>query len=371
MKYSPVPRDNIARLAPYPLDSAASGDTPGTVNLQYNEHWAPLSDRVRAACHDALGNSHLYPETSAAPLRSVLARHHDIDRDRIVCANGSSELISLLCQIYCRNSDEIVIGPFSYMYFRTAAKIAGATPIMASCKGMQLAVDDLLNSVTERTRILFVDNPQNPLGDYFNATDIRLLRQQLPDHILLVIDAAYAEYADAADYQDALQLVEEQPNTVVLRTFSKIYGLAGLRIGWAYAPEKIASYLNRVRQPNNLSGVSVAAALASMGEQDLVAERARQNSDWRSMLSATLSSRFGFGVRPSQANFILAGLPDSYPGDASRLAGEVEQHGVLIRPMASYGLPQHVRITIAPEHALERLVGALEKVPGLDPAKSD
>jgi histidinol-phosphate aminotransferase len=218
-------------------------------------------------------------------------------------------------------------------------------------------VDALLERVTERTRVVFLANPNNPTGSYIPFSEVRRLHDGLPRHVLMVLDAAYAEYMDVPDYEAGLSLVEECENVVVTRTFSKIHALGGLRIGWAYCPAGVADTLNRCRSPFNVSAAAEAAAIAALGDRDFVTMSRKHNAEWRTWLDGELR-RLGFDPKPGVTNFILVGIGNAArAGAVHRFLGE---RLIQVRPMDGYGLPDYLRITIGREEQMRALVAALE-----------
>ena len=348
-------KPNIATLAPYALAAEAPPGSARVINLAANEFAESPSPAVLEACRAALASENRYPEASARALRQAIAVAHSLKADQIVCANGSSELIGLLATAYSGPGDEVLVARHGYLYFGTVARIAGASVTRADSAALTFDPDAFLAAVTPRTRILFLDNPGNPTCALANAAALRYLREKLPEEVLLVLDSAYGEYVTDPAYSTGTDLVEATDNTVMLRTFSKIYGLAGLRVGWAYAPPAIADVLHRIRQPNNLTGVSIAGALAAMGEQALVLKRREANVALRDSFAKTLQSEFGFTVQPSQTNFLLCKPPLDAPMNAIEIAEALNQRSILIRDMAPYGLSDHLRITVGEAEEMEVL----------------
>ena len=356
------PKAHIAALAPYPLADEAPADSGRVINLAANELAEQPSSAVLAACRAALTQENRYPEASARALRQAIAETHALTADQIVCANGSSELIGLLASAYAGTGDEVLVPRRGYLYFGTAARIAGATVTQAPSNSLTFDPEALLSAVTERTRILFLDNPGNPTCALATLEQLKALRAALPDRVLLVLDAAYGEYVTDPAYSAGAELVEETGNTLMLRTFSKIYGLAGLRVGWAYAPPAIADVLHRIRQPNNLTGVAIAGALAAVREQDLVQRRRKENAELRTSLAKTLQSDFGFTVEPSHTNFLLCAPPPNAPLNAVETARALNRKGILIRDMVPYDLPGHLRITLGTESEITALTEELKRI---------
>jgi histidinol-phosphate aminotransferase len=341
-------RPSLNGLAPYPLGEGGAPGVPRAINLASNENAVRPSEAVLEACRARLGDANRYPEASAAHLRAALGRTFGLAPERIVCANGSSELVSLLAHAYTSPGDEVLMGRHAYLFFETATRVAGATPVRARGRGWALDVETLLNAVTPRTRIVFLDNPNNPTGTHLGRDAVRALRRSLREDILLVLDGAYAEYVTDPDYDAGAPLVEAGGNCVMLRTFSKIYGLAGLRVGWAYTPQGVADVLNRVRQPNSLTNPSLAAAEAALDESERVERLRTGNARLRDSVSGELTS-LGLEAVPSQGNFVLIRFPDSPGLEAAGVHDALKRNGVILRPMHPYGLPDCLRMTIGTE----------------------
>ena len=355
---APKARKCIQELGAYPLVPPLEGDASQILNLANNEYWRHPPDEISEAVAEAVRNMNVYPETSAHFLRKEIGDYFGLDADRIVCSNGSSELISMLCRVYCDAGDEIIVGPYSYLYFRTSSQIVDASIVKAGSHVGPLNIQDILQKVTDKTKIVFLDNPQNPIGTYQNREFSKALRQELPEHVLLVLDSAYAEFVDAEDYSAGQDLVESHSNVVMLRTFSKIFGLAGIRIGWSYACSEITDLIHRVRQPNNVSGLSLAAASAAMKFCPSVSEIRRENTIAREALVEVMEAA-GLKTYPSVTNFVLSRLPEWYPEDGNYLKAQLRKKQILIRPMAGYGLADHVRITVPDIRDIARLGAAL------------
>jgi len=369
----PTPRADILSLAPYP--SAAAVESVGgraPIRLNQNECAARPSERVVAAFSRAAADANRYPDPACGRLRARIAEAHGLDAARIVCGNGSGELLGLLARAYAGEAgrgDEILSSQFAYLYFDTAARLAGAAPRRAPA-GPDLGVDieALLAAVTKRTRVVCVDNPGNPTGAYLPGDALRALRRGLRDDILLVLDSAYAEYATAADYDAGAALVEAGENTVMLRTFSKIYGLAAARVGWAYGPAAAVAALNRARLPNNIAGPSQAAATAALADEERprIADLRAENDQLRRQFCAQLNA-LGWRAYPSQGSYVLAQFADAAAARATDAA--LRARGIHARPMAAYDLPDCIRFTVgAPAEmaAATDAVGALATVAGAD-----
>ena len=326
----------------------------------------PPSPGAQEAARAAMAVANFYPSVTHAELRQAISTAYGVDPAHVVCGNGSSEMIALLAQAYTGLGDEVIIGRHGYLYFSICARMAGAAPVYAVSSGdanhLSFGLQAALDAVTPKTRIVFLDNPCNPLGTYVSRGDLRAFRAALPEDVLLVIDAAYADYATADDFDPGDDLVRGGDNTVVLRTFSKIYGLAGLRVGWVHAPPAVVEVLNKVMRPGNLSGVSLAASEAAVKEQSLVAERRERNRRVRDSFAAALEDDFGYTVFPSQANFLLVTPSPHGPVDANGLYAGLMEQGVLVRPMGPYQLPNSLRVSIGTEEEMDIAHAAFKKV---------
>jgi len=316
------------------------------------------SAKAIAAYRALAGEIHRYPEGNALELRESLARCHGLDPARIVCGAGSDELIALLLRCYAGPGDEVLYSRHGFLMYPIGAKSVGATPIAAPERALTTDVDAVLERVTDRTRIVFIANPNNPTGTYLGAEEMARLHAGLPPSVLLAIDAAYAEFVNRNDYQPGITLVDRAENVVMLRTFSKIYALAGLRLGWAYCPPAIADILNRVRGPFNVAAPALAAGVAAVEDVEALARARAHNERWLPWFSERLAA-LGIPLTPSVANFVLAGFPDDSRKNADAVFAFLQSRGILTRKMAAYGLPQHLRITIGTGPELETVAAAL------------
>lgn len=348
---------HLEALKPYEL---AEMGAPGAIQLASNEAAIPASSRAIDAARAVAEQPQLYPLPDATALRRALGAAHGLEPERIVCSAGSMELILYLALAYLGPGTETLTSHYGYLYFDTAARIAGARPVRAQEPGMTVDIEHLLAAVTPATRILFLANPNNPTGTLVDAEAIAALEQRLPDHVLLVLDAAYSEFVASGDHDGGLALARNSKRTVVLRTFSKIYGLAGLRIGWAYGPDHVIDMVNRIRLPNSLTSPSIAAAIEAVNDSDHV--------DHYRVLNARLRSRFidaakGMGLAPvdGHGNFVLVRFPGGAE-QASRVYRAMMEGGVVLRPMGGYGLHDCLRVTIGPEPDMETAISLLGKV---------
>ena len=359
----PSPRPGIMDIAPYVGGESTLDGQDRVIKLSSNENAFGPSPLAVAAYTEAAAQLHRYPDGGCTALRGAIAELHGLDADRIVCGAGSDEIISLLCQAYAGPGDEVLYSQHGFLMYALSAKAAGATPVFAPETNLTSDVDALLDTVSDNTRLLFLANPNNPTGTYLPGDDLWRLRRELRDDIILVIDAAYAEYATRDDYSSGLDLVDGGGNVVMTRTFSKIYGLGGARLGWGYCPAGIADVLNRVRGPFNVSTPAMAAGLAALGDTGFI-DRARAHNDtWLAWTRDEILA-LGLDVPPSAGNFVLVKFPVK-PGQNTAIAEAADdflkRRGIIVRRMAAYGLDDCLRITIGREDEMCAAVGALKE----------
>jgi histidinol-phosphate aminotransferase len=354
----PVPRPGILDIAPYVGGEAKIAGVERPIRLASNESALGPSAAAIAAYRALAGEMHRYPDGNAAELRAALGKRHALDPARIVCGAGSDELIALLMRSYAGPGDEVLYSRHGFAIYPIAALAAGATPVAAPEPVLTVEVDALLERVTPRTRAVFIANPNNPTGTYLGAAELARLHRGLPASVLLAIDSAYAEFVNRNDYEAGVGLVDRAENVVMLRTFSKIYALAGLRLGWAYCPPSVADVLNRVRGPFNVSAPALAAGVAAV-EDVAAVERARAHNDkWQPWFAERLAA-LGLTLTPSVANFVLPRFPEASGRDADAAFAFLRSRGILTRKVKVYGLPQHLRITIGSGAEMERVAAVL------------
>jgi histidinol-phosphate aminotransferase len=352
------PRPGILDIAPYVGGEAKIAGVERPIRLASNESALGPSAKAVAAYRALAGEIHRYPEGNALELREAIGRRHGLDPGRIVCGAGSDELIALLLRCYAGPGDEVLYSRHGFLMYPIGAKSVGATPVAAPERALTSDVDALLDRVTDRTRIVFIANPNNPTGTYLNAEELSRLHAGLPPSVLLAIDAAYAEFVNRNDYQPGIALVNKAENVVMLRTFSKIYALAGLRLGWAYCPPAVADILNRVRGPFNAAAPALAAGVAAVDDIEALDRARAHNQRWLPWFSERLAG-LGIPLTPSVANFVLAGFPDEPGKNADAVFAFLYSRGILTRKMAAYGLPQHLRITIGAGPEMEAVAATV------------
>jgi histidinol-phosphate aminotransferase len=336
----PTPR--VAAMAPYALPDISAAEGLEPIVLAQNEHAWPPSPKVQDAVRAALGRAQHYPDSDCNRLRAAIADVHGLNPDNIVCGSGSMELMSGLMQAYMSNDDRMLMCEYGYLFMRTLARLTGAIVDVAAEPAYRVDIDALLAKLRPETKLVFIVNPGNPCGSVIHNDEIRRLRAGLPDDVLLLVDKAYAEFVDE-DFQQPIFDLVDLGNTVVTRTFSKIYGLAGMRVGWGYFPDHVRDQLRKVLNPGSVSLLSQVAAQAAMEDQQTAHAARRQIAEQRDYLSAQIS-QLGLSVVPSQTNFILV---DFVTPEAAVSAFEfLRNHRLVVRPMGGYGLPACLRITI-------------------------
>ncbi|HEX6978601.1 MAG TPA: histidinol-phosphate transaminase [Alphaproteobacteria bacterium] len=355
---SPAPRPGILSIEPYVGGKSALPGQAKPIKLSSNEGALGPSPRAIEAYRRAAENIHRYPDGSASDLRAAIGKRFGLDPERIVCGAGSDEIIALLTKAYAGPGDEVLYSQYGFVMYPIAAHAAGATPVQAPEKDYRADVDALIARANERTKICFLANPNNPTGTFLSAAELRRLRDGLPPHVLLVIDAAYAEYVSRNDYSAGAELVDVGDNVVMTRTFSKIFALGGMRLGWAYCPPAVADVLNRVRGPFNVSAPAQAAGIAALEDLAFMDRSRAHNDVWLPWLTQQLTA-LGLKVVPSVGNFVLVEFPKTGPKTAAAANAHLNARGIIPRAVANYGLPDHLRITIGTEDEMRAVVAAL------------
>ena len=353
---SPAPRPHLHSLAPFALADRSVTAHLRAIHLAQNENAMPPGRAALEAMRAAAADIKRYPEPDAATLRYAIAESEGLPANRIICGAGSMEVLALLAQAYLGPDDEIVISEYGYVFFRTIAQLVGARFVLAPEREFRTDVDAMLACVGPRTRMVFIANPNNPTGSLLSPAEVHHLRSSLRSDIILVIDAAYAEYVTGVEYDPGIELVQTGANTVMTRTFSKIHGLAGLRVGWGCFPDAIADIINRVRHPNNVSTVAIAGAAAAIADRAHIAAVRTANAALRASFAERLR-QMGFIPCDSHANFVL--LPLAAPEEAASARELLKARGILVRPMSAYGLDRCLRITIGTPEEMQAVGDAL------------
>ncbi len=346
---APVPKPWILGIAPYVPGKAKAADGRPLVKLSANENPLGTSPGVREVAVAALADLATYPDPGAAALREAIAARHGLDPARIIYGTGSDELLHLAASAYAGPGDEVIYVRYGFSVYDIAARRVGATPVVVADRDYGTDVDAILAAVTDRTRVVFLANPNNPTGTFTPRAEIARLVDGLRSDIVFVLDQAYAEYLDEAEDDHGLRLAAERPNVLVTRTFSKIYGLAAERIGWGYAAAPVIDALHRIRAPFNLTTSAQAAGIAAMADQDFVEASRAHNRTWRAWFAAEMEAlgNHGVSVVPSGANFVLVLFEGATTAEQAYQA--LMDAGYATRWLPNQGLPHGLRITIGTE----------------------
>jgi histidinol-phosphate aminotransferase len=340
---SVMPRPSILSVEPYVGGESKVPGVNRIIKLSSNEGaFGPPPAAIEAIARSAAG-AHRYPDGGATALREAIGARFGLDPARIVCGNGSDELLSMLILAYGGEGTELIMSAHGFMMYDLTGRWAGCRVIKVPEKNLTADVDGLLAAVGPRTKMMFLANPNNPTGSILPQSEVERLRRELRDDVLLVLDAAYAEYVTRPDYDPGQKLVDATPNTVMCRTFSKIFGLGGMRLGWAYAPPSIVDVLGRVRGPFNVNAAAMAAGIAAVAEPGWVEASVAHNTEWRGKVADALAAA-GLKTWPSEGNFLLV---DFGSADRAKAAdAHLRARGLIVRAMGGYGLGQMLRVTI-------------------------
>jgi histidinol-phosphate aminotransferase len=355
---SPRPRPGVLAIEAYvPGKSGAAGEAP-PIKLSSNEAALGPSPLAIAAYHEAGKSLHRYPEGDSATLRQAIGKRFGLDPARIVCGTGSDDLIANLARAYAGPGDEVLYSRHGFTLYPICALAAGATPVMAPERDYTTDIDALVARAGPRTKLCFLANPNNPTGTMITTEIVRRLRAGLPSHVLLVLDAAYAEFVTRNDYSPGIELVDAGDNVVMLRTFSKLFALAGLRVGWAYCPPAVADVLNRVRGAFNVPSAGQAAAVAALGDVAFADAQRAHNDVWRPWLEREIRA-VGLAVVPSVANFVLVEFPADAKRGAAAANAFLAKRRIIVRSLEPYKMANHLRITVGTGPEMRAVVDAL------------
>jgi histidinol-phosphate aminotransferase len=359
----PQPRPGVLEIAPYVPGKSSAPGVAKVFKLSSNE--TPLGPSAKTVeAYQAVGR-HLedYPDGSASELREAIGSVFGLDPARIVCGAGSDDLLNLLARAFLADGDEAIHTTHGFLVYPIATLGTGAKPVVAPEKNFTADVDAILAAVTPKTKIVFLANPNNPTGTYVPFDEVRRLHRSLRPDILLVLDAAYAEYVRRNDYEAGIELVATSENVVMCRTFSKIYGLASVRLGWMYGPANVIDAVNRIRGPFNVSAPAIAAGIAAVKDTAHVARAAEHNAKWLPWLTDEIG-KLGLTVTPSVGNFILIHFPDTKGKTAKEADAFLTKRGLILRAVGAYKLPNALRMTVGSEEANRLVVAALQEFMG-------
>ena len=355
-----APQPGIMDIALYEGGASHVEGKSNVLKLSSNENPLGSSDAAREAFARAVHDLNRYPDTDHRSLRTAIGEVWGLEPSRIICGVGSNEIISFLCEAYAGPKDEVIHTEHGFAIYRISALAAGATPVEVPERDRTTDVDAILKACNKRTKLVFINNPHNPTGTMIGPNEVRRLAENLPPQALMVLDGAYAEYVDG--YDAGAALVKECENVIMTRSFSKIYGLGGLRVGWAYGPQEIIDVLNRIRKPFNLSTAALVTAEAAVRDINWVRRCRTENAKWRDWLARTLAE-MGVPSDIATANFVLARFADA--ADADACDAHLRSEGILVRRVVGYKLPHCLRITVGDEASCRRVAHAIGQYKGL------
>jgi histidinol-phosphate aminotransferase len=359
----PQPRSGVLDIAPYVPGKSTAPGVAKVFKLSSNE--TPLGPSANAIAAYRAAGEHLedYPDGSAAALRDAIGAAFGLDPDRIVCGAGSDDLLNLLARAYLTDGDEGIYTKHGFVVYPIATMGTGAKAVAVPEKDFTADVNAILKAVTPKTKIVFLANPNNPTGTYVPFDEVKRLQKSLPAHVLLVLDAAYAEYVQRNDYESGIELVATTDNVVMTRTFSKIYGLASLRLGWMYGPAHVVDAINRIRGPFNVNGPAIAAGIAAIRDTAHVEKSRAHNTRWLAWLTEEIG-KLGLPVTPSAANFVLIHFPETKGRTAKEADAFLTKRGLILRQVGVYKLPNALRMSVGTEEANRLVMQALKEFLG-------
>ena len=354
----PEPKAGILDIVAYKPGKSLAAGFENPVKLSSNENILGTSPKAREAFLAAADRMHVYPDSRAGKLRAAVAAHFDLEPERLVFGDGTDEVLHLLNQVFLEPGDNIVMGVHGFSAYAIGARACQAEVRETAEPGCRLSVEAMLKAVDDRTRLVFVTQPGNPTGTFLPRAELHALHDGLPPTVVLVLDEAYAEFADDPSFDDGFALAHTSQNVVITRTFSKLHGLAALRVGWAYCPLHIADAMDRIRAPFNTSICAQEAAIGALADAEFQARSLEHVRRWRPWLTQQLGG-LGLEVVPSQANFVLVTFPKTPGKTAAEAEVWLAQHGLIVRGVANYGLPDCLRITMGLEEHNRALIEAL------------
>ena len=330
------------------------------IKLSANESALGVSARVKKVISKNNLNFYRYPDGKSKVLRKQISEKFKCDKEKIICGAGSDEVIQMLCQLFLKPKDEVIVPQYSFLMYRIYAKIVGAKVIFAKEKSLKISIPEILKKITKKTKIIFLANPNNPTGTYLNSNELINLRKRLNKKILLVIDDAYFEYMNNNDYKSGLNLFSNSKNVFILRTFSKIYGLASLRVGWGYGPKKIIDALYSIKPPFNVNKLAQISAIESLKDKKFVTKSIKHNLFWSKKLK-TFFAKKKIKTNNSTANFFLLDF-NNCKFSANYIYKNLEKKGIILRKMNYYKMENKLRVTIGSTKENIQLIKNLNKL---------
>lgn len=356
----PVPRAGVLSINAYIPGKSAAHHAGRTFKLSANESPLGPSPRALEAARAALTHVAFYPDGKSERLREAIGAHWGLEPARLIAGSGTDDILSLIAHAYIGPGEESVYSEHGFLFYKIITLAAGGTPVVAPEENYTTSVDALLSKVNARTKVVFVANPNNPTGTYLPASEMERLARELPSHVLLVLDAAYAEYVEPDDYEAGAAFVREFENVIMTRTFSKFFGLAGLRVGWAYAQEHIIDALDRIRSPFNVNSIASSAAIAALEDGGHQRSVAAHNATWAPWLNGEITA-LGLDIIPSVANFLAIRFPGEGGCTAAAAERFLESRGLILRGIAPFGMSDFLRLTVGSAEANQLVIAALKE----------
>jgi histidinol-phosphate aminotransferase len=356
----PQPRPGVLDIETYVPGKSSAPGVAKVFKLSSNETPLGPSPRAIAAYQSVAMDLQDYPDGSASALREAIGRAFGLDPDRIVCGGGSDDLLNLLARAYLADGDEAIHTTHGFIVYPIAIRGTGARPVVAPETDYTANADAILAAVTKQTKMVFLANPNNPTGTYISFDEVKRLHRSLPPHVLLVLDAAYAEYVRRNDYESGIELVATNDNVVMTRTFSKIHGLAALRLGWIFGPAHVVAAVNRIRGPFNVNAPAIAAGIAAIEDLEHQEHAREHNTRWLAWLTQEIE-KLGLKVTPSAANFLLIHFPQAEGHTAKEADAFLTARGLILRQVAVYRLPNALRMSVGTQEANHLVVAALKE----------
>ena len=355
-------RENILEIEPYPPGKPIKEverelGIGEVVKMASNENPLGPSPQAVKAMEQILMEVNLYPDGNAYYLKRALAAHLEVKEENIILGNGSDEIIRMISETFLNEGEEAIMGEPAFLIYRMAVKAMKGQCRLVTLKDFTHDLTAMAQTINEKTKLIFIANPNNPTGTMVTAETVDSFMKEVPEDVIVIFDEAYYEYIERDDFPQTLNYLRERRNVITLRTFSKIYGLAGLRIGYGIAREELIREMNRVRQPFNTNSLAQIAALAALEDREHVKKSRKTNREGKKLLYEELD-RLQVSYVPSEANFILVDID----GDGKTVSRELMREGIIVRPMGMYDLPGFIRVTVGTDEQNKRFIKALQKV---------
>ncbi len=329
------------------------------IKLSANESALGVSNKVQKEINKKI-KLFAYPDSKSKDLRKSISKKFKCKFDNIICGAGSDEIIQIICTLFLKPKDEVIVPQYSFLMYRIYSKIAGAKVVFSKEKNFKISIDEILKKVSKKTKIVFLANPNNPTGTYLKKKELIILRKKLRSNILLVVDDAYVEYMRNKDYESGLKLFKNKSNVIILRTFSKIYGLASLRIGWGYGPKNIIDAMNKIKPPFNVNAVAQSAAVVALNDKKFISKSIKHNLFWAKKFKKIFEN-YSIKSNEVSANFLLLNF-DNCKFSASYIKKKLENNGIILRGMKSYNIKNALRLTIGNSNANNKVVNNFKKI---------